>query len=82
MFTGSLVCLNHAMQLFGGYFCYTIVANEFSEIMKRAKIQSTHEHDILFEEWKRMFYSGASKEELMPLQTLLTNWEIELKKDE
>ena len=52
-----------------------------SAILKRGKIQSPEEHDILFEEWKRIFYSGASKEEIMPIQSLLNDWADELEND-
>jgi hypothetical protein len=52
-----------------------------SEILKRGKIKSSEEHDIMFEEWKRMFYGGASKEEIIPIQTLLTDWEVGIEKD-
>ena len=31
-----------------------------SAIIRRGKIQSPEEHDIVFEEWKRIFYSGAA----------------------
>jgi len=55
---------------------------KISAILKRGKIQSTQEHDILFEEWKRMFYRGASKEEIMPVQTLLNNWADVQEEDE
>jgi len=37
--------------------------------------------NIVFEEWKRIFYSGASKEEIMPIQTLLSDWVDELEKE-
>jgi hypothetical protein len=40
------------------------------------------EHDIVFEEWRRIFYNGASKEEIMPVQTILNDWVDELEKDE
>jgi len=53
-----------------------------SAILRRGKIQSPEEHDIVFEEWKRIFYSGASKEEIIPLQTLLSDWVDELEKEE
>jgi hypothetical protein len=56
--------------------------NSLSAIIKRGKIQSPEEHDIVFEEWKRIFYSGASKEEIMPIQTLLSDWVDEFKKEE
>ncbi len=56
--------------------------NSPSAIIKRGKIQSSEEHDIVFEEWKRIFYSGASKEEIMPIQTLLSDWVDEFKKEE
>ena len=56
--------------------------DKLSEILKRGKIQSPEEHDIMFEEWKRIFYDGASKEEIMPIQTLLNYWVDELEKDE
>ena len=52
-----------------------------SAIIRRGKIQSPEEHDIVFEEWKRIFYSGASKEEIMPIQTLLSDWVDELEKE-
>ena len=58
------------------------MADEISEILKRGKIQSPEEHDIMFEEWKRMFYGGASKEEIMPTQTLLTDWEDVIENEE
>ena len=51
-------------------------------ICERGKIQSPEEHDIVFEEWKRIFYGGASKEEIMPIQTLLSDWVDELEKNE
>ena len=53
-----------------------------SAILKRGKIQSSEEHDIMFEEWKRMFYGGASKDEIIPIQTLLSDWADELMKEE
>lgn len=53
-----------------------------SAILRRGKIQSPEEHDIVFEEWKRIFYGGASKEEIMPIQTLLSDWVDELEKEE
>ena len=52
------------------------------EIIQTGKIQSPEEHDIVFEEWKRIFYGGASEEEIMPIQTLLSDWVDELEKDE
>ena len=58
------------------------MADEISEILKRGKIQSPEEHDIVFEEWKRIFYSGAGMEVIMPIQALLTDWEDELEKEE
>ena len=55
---------------------------KISAILKRGKIQSTQEHYILFEEWRRMFYSGAIKEEIMQVQTLLNNWADVQEEDE
>ena len=56
--------------------------DKLAEILKKGKIESEEEHDIVFEEWKRIFYSGVSKEEIMPLQALLNDWSDELEKDE
>ena len=70
------------MQLIGTIFSCTIMDAILSAILKRGKIESPEEHDIVFEEWKRIFYSGASKEEIMPVQTLLNDWADELEKDE
>ncbi len=53
-----------------------------SAILRRGKIQSPVEHDIVFEEWERIFYSGASNDEIMPIQTLLNDWVDEREKDE
>ena len=53
-----------------------------SAILRRGKILSPEEHDIVFEEWKRIFYSGASMEEIMPIQKLLNEWVNDLEKDE
>ena len=46
-----------------------------SEILRRGEIQSEREHDIVFEEWKRIFYSDARQEEIMSMQSLLTDCE-------
>ena len=51
-----------------------------SDIIKKGKIHSQKEHDIVFEEWKRKFYNGAGREEIIPLQTLLSDYENELEK--
>ena len=53
-----------------------------SEILSWGKIQSPEEHDIVFEEWKRIFFGGVSMEEIMPIQTLLNDWADELEKGE
>ena len=58
------------------------MANKLSEILSRGKIQSPADHDKVFEEWKRIFYSGASKEEIMPIQRLLNDWVAKLEKSE
>lgn len=58
------------------------MAASLSEILKKGKIESEEENDIVFEEWKRIFNGGASIEEIMPIQILLSDWEEEQEKDE
>ena len=56
--------------------------DKLSEILKRGKIQSEEEHDIVFKDWEKRMYSGASAEDLFQHNKLLIAWKDDQKGDE
>jgi len=56
--------------------------DKLAEILKKGKIESEEEHDIVFEEWSKKFYGDANVDEMMPIQRLLNDWEDEQNREE
>ena len=56
--------------------------NQLSDILKRGKIQSQEEHDIVFEDWDRLMFSGATADEVQRHNKLLRKWEDPRNKEE
>jgi len=54
---------------------------QLSEILKRGKIQSEEEHDMVFKDWEKRMYSGASAEDLFQHNKLLIAWKEEKEED-
>ena len=54
---------------------------QLSEILKRGKIQSEEEHDMVFMDWEKRMYSGASAEDLFQHNKMLIAWKEEKEED-
>ena len=56
--------------------------DKLSAILNRGKIQSEEEHDIVFKDWEKRMYSGASADDLFQHNKLLIAWKVEQDDDE
>ena len=56
--------------------------DKISAILNRGKIQSEEEHDIVFKDWEKRMYSGASAEDLFQHNKLLIDWKNDQNEDE